>query len=70
VDGHDIGAFIDAIQECRRVRGQPSIVIAHTVKGKGVSFMENVFSWHARVPTATELELALAELGLAAGEEA
>ena len=68
VDGHDIGAFIDAIQDSRAARDRPSIVIAHTVKGKGISFMENEFTWHARVPTATELELALAELGLAAGE--
>ena len=70
IDGHDMAAFIDAIYGCLAVRGQPSIVIAHTVKGKGISFMENEFSWHARVPTATELELALVELGLATKEEA
>jgi transketolase len=62
VDGHDIAAFIDAVQAAKEVKGQPAIVMAHTVKGKGISFMENDFSWHARVPTDDELEQALAEL--------
>jgi transketolase len=62
VDGHDIAAFIDAVYAAKVVQGQPAIVIAHTVKGKGISFMENDFSWHARVPTDDELEQALAEL--------
>lgn len=70
VDGHDIGAFLAAVYEAKQTKGQPAIVIAHTIKGKGVSFMENNFSWHARVPSDEELELALSELGLAEMEAA
>ena len=48
----------------RRERTRPdAAVVAHTVKGKGVSYMENVFQWHARVPTEEELTIALTELG-------
>jgi transketolase len=65
VDGHDIAAFVDAVQMAKEAKDRPAIVIVHTVKGKGVSFMENDFSWHARVPTDGELERALAELGVA-----
>jgi transketolase len=63
VDGHDMAALEQALGWARSVRGQPSVVIARTVKGKGVSFMEGDFSWHARVPTEAELAAALAELG-------
>jgi transketolase len=64
VDGHDIAAFIAAVQDAGQTKDRPSIVVAHTTKGKGVTFMEHEFSWHARVPTADELRLALCELGL------
>ena len=64
VDGHDVEAFVAAVLEAKEASGQPSVVIAHTVKGKGGSFMEHDFSWHARVPTDDELAKALAELGL------
>ena len=62
VDGHDMAAVIGALEAARAVRGQPAVVIAHTVKGKGVSFMEGNFRWHSRVPTDDELALALKEL--------
>jgi transketolase len=64
VDGHDIAAFLE-VMESDRVQnaGGPVAVIAHTVKGKGVSYMENVFQWHAKVPTEEELAVALTELG-------
>lgn len=62
-DGHDIAAFIAAVEEAQATRGKPTIIIAHTVKGKGVSFMEDQYEWHARVPTQQELTAALAELG-------
>lgn len=62
VDGHDIGAFLDVMGSAQTADG-PVAVIAHTVKGKGVSYMENVFQWHAKVPTDEELSIALAELG-------
>jgi len=48
------------------VKDQPSMVIAHTIKGKGISFMENVPIWHYRMPNEQELKIACAELGLAA----
>jgi transketolase len=48
VDGHDLAAVIQAMKEMRRVQGQPSLLIAHTVKGKGVSFVEQDFTYHGR----------------------
>lgn len=62
VDGHDIAATVDVLEKARRVSVQPTVVIAHTVKGKGVSFMEANFLWHSRVPTDEELATALKEL--------
>ena len=62
VDGHDIGAFLETMDSVQGADG-PVAVIANTVKGKGVSYMENVFQWHAKVPTDEELAIALAELG-------
>lgn len=64
IDGHDLGAVIEALAlsepDCR-----PRAVIAHTVKGKGVSFMEDDNNWHYRIPTADEVLAARRELGLA-----
>ena len=62
IDGHDFSEIQSACQEVQRIRGRPSAIIAHTVKGKGVSFMERQFEWHARPPTGDELARALAEL--------
>ena len=62
VDGHDISAVVQALGEARTTYGRPAAVIAHTVKGKGVSFMEGNFRWHAQVPSDEELATALAEL--------
>ncbi len=61
-DGHDHGSISPAFDEAMTHRGQPTLVLAHTVKGKGVSFMEGDFNWHAKVPTDAELQQALAEL--------
>jgi transketolase len=61
-DGHDIPAFLQACNAARAHRGQPSIVIAATIKGKGISFMENDFTWHSRPLGAQEIERALMEL--------
>ena len=60
---HDMADIIDTVEEARLVTGAPAAIIAHTVKGKGVSYMENDFTWHSRVPTDEELATALAELG-------
>ena len=62
VDGHDIAAVTGVLEEARATRGRPVVVLARTVKGKGVSFMENEYLWHSRVPTPDELRLALEEL--------
>ncbi len=62
-DGHDMVAIVEVLAEARRSSGRPVALVAHTVKGKGVSYMENDFTWHSRVPTSDELAIALAELG-------
>lgn len=63
MDGHDMSQILPTIEAARDYREGPAVIIAHTVKGKGVSFMENNYLWHARVPNQEELTLALAELG-------
>jgi transketolase len=63
IDGHDIEQIIDAIEWAKSAKEHPQIIIAHTVKGKGVSFMENVPAWHGTAPpTPEELCVALKEL--------
>jgi transketolase len=62
VDGHNLGELIAVLEEAKTVKGKPSVIIAHTVKGKGVSFMENSPDFHGRAPTKEEEERALAEL--------
>ncbi|NPD31148.1 transketolase [Eggerthellaceae bacterium zg-1084] len=64
VDGHDIAAVLDALTHAKAARaGRPSAIVAHTVKGKGVSFMENQAGWHGKAPNAEQLACALNELG-------
>jgi len=62
VDGHDFGQIIDALEKAKTHRGQPSVVICQTTKGKGVSFMENNPSFHGKAPNKEETEQALKEL--------
>lgn len=62
IDGHDFNAILNAFDQAKMVKGKPTIIIAHTVKGKGVSFAEGKYQWHAKVPNDEELTLALAEL--------
>ena len=63
VDGHDIGQLVDTLESVPFEAGRPSILLAHTKKGRGVSFMEHSVLWHYRPPDAGELDRALAELG-------
>ncbi len=63
VDGHDIAALQAAFKEAESTKGKPTCLIAHTVKGKGVSFMENNPKYHGVAPTEKEMELALQEIG-------
>ena len=65
IDGHDIGAIMDSLARCPSRDGRPTAIIAHTVKGKGVSFMEDDNNWHYRIPTADEVVLSKKELGIA-----
>lgn len=62
IDGHDFEAIINALEETKAVKEQPTMIIANTVKGKGVSFMEDRYQWHARAPTDDELASAIKEL--------
>jgi transketolase len=62
VDGHDLEALDRAFTEARSVKGKPTVLVAHTVKGKGVSFMENNPKFHGVAPTAEEVTRALEEL--------
>lgn len=64
IDGHDVGALATAMQNIPNGSGKPVALIAHTVKGKGVSFMEDDNNWHYRAPTADEVVKAHKELGL------
>jgi len=63
VDGHDVQAFLDTIDQARAAKGSPIAVIAHTIKGKGVSYMEGDYTWHSKVPTEEEFAIAMEELG-------
>jgi transketolase len=63
INGHDVAEIREALSNVPLEIGRPSCVIAHTVKGKGVSFMENKLLWHYRSPQGEEFEAALAELG-------
>jgi len=63
INGHDFPAILDAFQKARLVKNQPTVIIALTIKGKGVSFMENNVDFHGRAPTPEELTQALKELG-------
>jgi transketolase len=63
IDGHDHVAVLQALSEIPAERKQPTAIIAHTVKGKGVGFMEDKLLWHYRSPDAEQLAAALAEVG-------
>jgi transketolase len=63
VDGHDVGAVMRCLMGVPDGSGRPVAIVAHTVKGKGVSFMEDDNNWHYRIPSAEELAAARAELG-------
>lgn len=62
IDGHDFEAIEKAFQEARATKGKPTAIIAKTLKGKGISFMENKASWHGTAPNQEQYEAAMAEL--------
>jgi transketolase len=62
IDGHDIGQIRKALDEAEATRGGPTFIVAHTVKGKGVSFMENNVEWHGKSPKPAEAVAAIREI--------
>ena len=68
IDGHDFDAIEKALNEAKTVKGQPCAIVMTTVKGKGVSYMENNAGWHGKAPNDAEFEQAMAELNAAMAE--
>ena len=62
IDGHNMDEIISALDESKRVKGKPTIIIAKTVKGKGVCFMENKAEWHGNAPNDEQTEKAIGNL--------
>jgi transketolase len=63
-DGHDMAGLVKLLEGVPDGSGKPTVVVAHTVKGKGVSFMEDDNNWHYRIPKAEEVAAARKELGV------
>ena len=63
INGHDFDEIEAAFKEARTVKGKPTVIISNSVKGKGVSFMENNCGWHGKAPNTEEYEIAMKELG-------
>ncbi len=62
IDGHDMEQILESLEKARNTKGKPTCIVAETVKGKGVSFMEDVRNWHGKAPSKEEFESAMAEL--------
>jgi len=62
VDGHDMKQLVEALQKAAQVKDKPIVIVAKTIKGKGVSFMENNVDWHGKAPDKSQTEIALREL--------
>lgn len=63
IQGHDCGAILEAVDRAKHEKGSPSMIVLETIKGKGVSFMENDGAWHGMAPNADDYQKAMAELG-------
>ncbi len=63
IDGHDIRAITSALESARQITDRPTVVVAHTIKGKGVSRFEDKVQWHGKAPNDSDLAYALHELG-------
>lgn len=64
INGHDMGEILKAFEEAKKIKGKPSVIIAHTTKGKGVDFMEDVAGWHGKAPNYEQMMSGLEQLGL------
>jgi transketolase len=69
IDGHNMAEILDALSLSHKPNGRPAVIIARTIKGKGVSFMENEAKWHSGAPSRSEFEKAIAELGCTGGSD-
>jgi transketolase len=70
VDGHDVEAVYAALMAAKAYTGGPAMIVAHTIKGKGVSFMEGDAGWHGKAPSPEQVAAALVELGMTEGSKA
>ncbi len=68
IDGHNLEQIVDAVNEAKAIYEKPTLIIAHTIPGKGVSFMEKDYLWHGKPPTKEEAEVALRELRTLGGK--
>jgi transketolase len=64
IDGHDMKQIVEAFEKAKTIKGKPTLIMAHTVKGKGVDFMENVAGWHGKPPNMEQMWEGLKQLGL------
>jgi transketolase len=62
IDGHDMESIVKALDEAERTKGRPTVIIANTTKGKGVSFFENKVEYHGTAPSPEEFERAVKEI--------
>ena len=62
IDGHNISQIIEAFETAKKTKGKPTVIIANTIKGKGVSFMENQAGWHGKAPNEEQYKQAIQEL--------
>ena len=63
IDGHDFEMIRNAFKKAKEVKVKPTMIIANTIKGKGVSYMENVANWHGVAPNEEQCQIALKDLG-------
>ena len=63
INGHNFNEIIDALEKAKQIKGKPTAIIAKTIKGKGVSFMENQIGWHGKAPNEEQYNIAINELG-------
>ena len=59
IDGHDIKQIIDALEKAKTIKQKPTVIIAKTIKGKGISFMENMAEWHGKAPNEEQYNMAI-----------
>jgi transketolase len=64
IDGHNMKEVVEGLGKAKEFKGKPTVIVAHTTKGKGVSFMEDIAGWHGKAPSVEQMEQGLKELGL------